>query len=181
MRRPLELLNDIQIASPCTADWDAMAGSERVRHCAECQQSVFDISRMTAPEAVALLTSGGHVCVRLYRRSDGTVLTQDCSVGRGARLRRSARRLMAAVASWLGFMSVAGCKHNTMGLVPPMDAPAINAPPLIPEGADSKGGTADAPKQVAEAPKGEDGKPLNLIMGTPLALPRAKCDQTDGK
>lgn len=161
MKRPLELLNDIRIASPCSADWDTMAGGERVRHCDECKQSVFDISQMTALEAAALLTAGGHVCVRLYRRADGTVLTSDCPVGRAARLRRSLRRAAVAVASWLGLLSTVGCKYNMGGIG---EIPAANPAPA-PEVVDCKSPTAER----AEA---ANRKLSSLVMGTPLFVPR---------
>ena len=32
----LDLLSAIQIASPCTADWNAMTGDDRARFCGEC-------------------------------------------------------------------------------------------------------------------------------------------------
>jgi hypothetical protein len=94
------MLEQIKIASPCTANWDAMEGDDRVRFCAECKKNVFNISAMTRSEAEALL--GGEICVRLYRRADGTVLTSDCPVGLEIKAMRRRRRL-----SWaLGFLSL---------------------------------------------------------------------------
>jgi hypothetical protein len=98
------LLDEIQIAAPCPASWDAMAGTDRVRHCRECGLNVYDVSAMTRSEAEALVAAReGRPCIRLFRRGDGTVLTQNCPVGM-ARLKLAARRGGAAVVA--GFFSV---------------------------------------------------------------------------
>lgn len=75
-------LNNIRIASPCSADWEGMFGDERKRFCGECKLNVYNLSGMTLREAEELLeNSEGRLCVRYYQRSDGTVLTADCPVG----------------------------------------------------------------------------------------------------
>jgi hypothetical protein len=75
-------LNNIKIASPCSADWNAMMGDERKRYCGDCKLNVYNLSGMTRAEAENLIVnSEGRVCVRFYRRADGTVLTKDCPVG----------------------------------------------------------------------------------------------------
>jgi hypothetical protein len=59
-----------------------MAGDDRVRFCGECRKNVYDLRGMRREEAEGLLRErGGDLCVRLYRRADGTVLTEDCPVG----------------------------------------------------------------------------------------------------
>ena len=78
----LSLLDSIQIASPCPARWEDMQGDEASRFCGECRLNVYNIAAMTRNEAEALiLAKEGHLCVRLFRRPDGTVLTADCPVG----------------------------------------------------------------------------------------------------
>ncbi len=92
-------LDQIQIASPCTQDWDAMTGDARRRYCGECRLHVHDLSEMTRREAEELLRGAdGRVCVRLYRRPDGRVLTKDCVTVR-ERLQRRLRRLRVAAAA----------------------------------------------------------------------------------
>lgn len=102
----LDTLDQIQIASPCTADWNQMEGDDRSRHCAHCNLRVYNLSAMTREEAEALVFGAqGRVCARLYRRADGTVLTQDCPVGLRLirqRAARTARRIAAAVACLIG-------------------------------------------------------------------------------
>lgn len=76
---PLEAL---EIASPCKADWDAMAGDNRVRFCGSCHKNVYDFSQMSRAEAQSLLLEKeGNLCARLHRRADGTVITSDCPIG----------------------------------------------------------------------------------------------------
>jgi hypothetical protein len=78
---------------------------------------------MSGAEVVQLL--GAHdenVCVRLYRRKDGTVMTKDCPKG--------IRSLMTALGSWIAIAAVALlgfflCRNpgnstsNTAGTLPP--------------------------------------------------------------
>lgn len=102
---PTLALEDLRIASPCHVSWDGMQGDDRVRHCGSCQKNVYDLSNMTRDDAEALLQkTEGRVCVRFYKRSDGTVLTQDCPVGL-ARVRRRLALIGAGVAAGLGLVA----------------------------------------------------------------------------
>ncbi len=75
-------LNNVKVASPCSQDWNAMIGNERKRYCGDCKLNVYNLSGMSRTEAENLLSnSEGRLCVRFYRRADGSVLTQDCPVG----------------------------------------------------------------------------------------------------
>jgi hypothetical protein len=59
-----------------------MIGDERVRFCGECAKNVYNLSAMTRDEAEGVLAEHhGNLCVRMYLRDDGTVMTQDCPVG----------------------------------------------------------------------------------------------------
>ena len=94
-------LNNIKIASPCSADWDAMIGNNRQRYCGECKLNVYNLSGMSRAEAENLImNSEGRVCVRYFRRSDGTIITNDCPVGLQA-VRKSLSRFWTATASLL--------------------------------------------------------------------------------
>lgn len=93
-RASLPVLDNIRIASPCTASWAAMTGDDRVRHCGSCDKDVFNLSAMTRDEAQALITErAGNLCARYFQRSDGTILLADCEVGVS---RRRKTRLVAA-------------------------------------------------------------------------------------
>ena len=90
----LTILNNLKIAAPCKAKWGDMRGDDRMRFCDACSKNVYNLSDLMASEAVALIQEAeGHLCVRLYRRSDGTVLTADCPVGLRYALRRRLIRL----------------------------------------------------------------------------------------
>lgn len=92
-KKRLPMLENIRIASPCTASWDEMKGDERVRFCGHCEKNVFNLSAMTRDEAEALiLATNAKICVRMYRRTDGTVLTEDCPEG----LKKKRRKRLAA-------------------------------------------------------------------------------------
>ena len=120
------LLDRITIASPCSADWNTMSGDDRRRFCAACKLHVHDLGAMTKAEAEALLQqpTNGRVCVRLFRRADGTVLTRDCPVGLRLRLRRAfARALALGVALCTG---LASCVRATTG------SPAAPTAPTAP-------------------------------------------------
>ena len=115
-------LDNIKIASPCSQDWNSMSGDERKRFCGECKLNVYNLSGMTKAEAENLLmTSEGRLCVRFYRRSDGTVLTQDCPVGWAAFKRRVTKTaaafasLLFGVISGLGFSGLLSKSENGRG------------------------------------------------------------------
>jgi len=79
--RPVDLEQAL-IASPCPVGWESMQGNDRVRTCSGCSRTVFDLSALTRDDAQALLSrEGERICVRLFRRPDGRVQTQDCIPG----------------------------------------------------------------------------------------------------
>lgn len=94
-------LERVRIASPCAANWEEMQGDERKRFCGECRLNVYNLSAMTKREAETLLiNSEGRLCVRFYRRADGTILTQDCPVG-WARVKQRVSRIATAAFSMI--------------------------------------------------------------------------------
>lgn len=96
-RVSLPVLDNIRVAAPCAADWSKMTGDERVRHCADCDQDVFNLSDMTREEAEALILGrAGRLCVRYFERADGTILLKNCGVGVKRRRRRRVVMLGAA-------------------------------------------------------------------------------------
>ncbi|MFK7989500.1 MAG: hypothetical protein AB8I08_26020 [Sandaracinaceae bacterium] len=102
------LVDRIRIAAPCPADWASMAGGERVRRCGSCDKNVYSLDGLSAVEVAALMREHeGSLCVRLFRRRDGTVLTADCAVGHRRRKRRL-RVLSVAAATMAGLAAGAG-------------------------------------------------------------------------
>lgn len=95
--QPFEILNKLQIASPCPASWESMKGDDRVRFCDSCAKHVYNVAELTSAEALRVIAENeGHPCLSLYRRNDGTVLTADCPVGLRYRVRRRMLRMMTA-------------------------------------------------------------------------------------
>lgn len=95
------VLEDLRIATPCNADWDDMAGDDRVRFCGRCEKNVYNLSAMSRSDAEALVREReGRLCIRLYQRTDGTVITNDCPVGvRREKLRTRIRARISAMAA----------------------------------------------------------------------------------
>ena len=102
-------LDRIKIASPCTADWRFMLGSDLVRFCGQCNKNVYNLSAMTRPQAEDLIRRmEGQLCARYYRRSDGTILTSDCPVGLRAFKQRVSRIKTAIFAVLISFFANIG-------------------------------------------------------------------------
>lgn len=150
-----DLLKQIRIASPCHVDWESMTGDERKRFCGDCKLNVYNISEMSTKEAASFLReTEGRACLRLYRRKDGTVITDNCPVGL-RKVRDRMRKVAVAVVACLvvaGLLSsqAQGCEpikiqgdyvgpqganpmHFTMGVPDPMRVPAPMRVPTFQE------------------------------------------------
>jgi len=96
-----DVLRRLEIASPCTVAWDSMRGDDNVRFCGQCRLNVYNLSGMSTRDALSLVASREHrVCVRFYRRPDGTVVTQDC----GSAARRAARLMFGAICTFIALV-----------------------------------------------------------------------------
>ena len=115
-------LSKVRVASPCPADWGSMIGDERVRFCGQCELNVYNLSAMTKAQAENLIVrTEGRLCVRFFRRTDGSILTQDCPVGLRA-LRQRMSRIRRAVASMLlGFFAGSAGSYAFNGLETVLD------------------------------------------------------------
>lgn len=160
-------LNNIQIASPCSADWNEMYGDDRKRHCGDCKLNVYNLSGMTKDEAESLVMNAeGRLCVRFYRREDGSILTQDCPVG-WAKVKQRTRLYAAAAASLIMalftgvlFVSLFSGKHRgvTVGeLIPfstPTPQPLMGAiAPRPPQNTNANTNTTPTPRTKFEVGK----------------------------
>ena len=102
-------LDHVKVAAPCPANWDQMMGSERVRFCGQCSLNVYNLSSMTKAQAEHLIASTeGRLCVRFYRRRDGSIITKDCPVGLRAIGRRASYLAKAVVSLILGLFAGLG-------------------------------------------------------------------------
>jgi hypothetical protein len=113
------MLDRVSIAAPCSADWDKMAGTDQVRHCVQCDKNVYNLSAMTRRQAEALLReTEGRLCARLYRRADGTILTENCSVGQRAMGRRISRVAGAAMSAMATLSSAVAAQFPMLPIPP---------------------------------------------------------------
>jgi hypothetical protein len=160
-------LNNLKVASPCSQDWNRMAGNDRRRYCGECKLNVYNLSGMTRAEAENLiLNAEGRLCVRFYQRADGTVLTEDCPVG-WAKAKQRARIIVTAAASLLfSFFGALGLmtlfsKSKDLGFNIPIPFVTPTPPPLMgavtmPSPSPQKSPTPKAtPKRQSDAVVGE--------------------------
>lgn len=134
-------LNIIQIPTPCTQDWDTMRGDDRVRFCGVCKKSVYHLSAMSRSDAENLVASHeGRMCVRFYRRADGTVVTSDCSAIREA-VHRGKRLLITSIAGLFamitGLSMLNGCKRTACVAGEMLPMPTATHP-VMPSTAPSK-------------------------------------------
>lgn len=117
-------LDNLHIASPCHASWDAMTGDDQARFCKSCNKNVFNLTMMTRAEAEKLIrVKEGNLCVRYSQREDGTILTQDCPVGL-ERAKQSALRPWRAFAA--GIAAVLAALTSLLGIAPR----AVAQPPI---------------------------------------------------
>jgi len=104
----LEQISRTQVATPCHVSWESMTGDDKVRFCGECRLNVYNLSAMDVEEAAERLAADEEdLCVRFYRRADGTILTRDCPTGL-QRFADGRRRFGERVAVFFGITVMAG-------------------------------------------------------------------------
>lgn len=142
MRRFSSPLANVSVAAPCPSEWDTMIGGDRVRFCSQCQLNVYNLSAMSKFDAESLIArTEGRLCVRFYRRKDGSILTDNCPVGLRALKRRASRIKRAIASSVLGFLAGIGTNNaiNRLGKYlldrPPLHGATLGqiAQPKVPE------------------------------------------------
>lgn len=98
----MKLLERVVVAAPCPMSWENMSGDDKVRHCSGCSRNVYNLSAMSDSEAESFLqVNGSSQCLTFYRRSDGTVMTDNCP--RGLKAIRDRIKLWSRVAA--GFLA----------------------------------------------------------------------------
>jgi len=140
MRVPLKtILDQIAVEAPCPVSWDAMHGDEQIRFCELCQKNVYNLSEMTAAQAVRLIEGKqDRLCIQMCRSRDGTLLTADSPVGWRWTLFKWLRRRMAWAASLFAIVFLSGCPMagGNMVRMPPMPKQPVQAKDNAPEGGD---------------------------------------------
>lgn len=135
-------LDHVSVASPCKADWDDMIGTERARFCGQCSLNVYNLSAMTRPEAEDLISrTEGRLCIRFFRRADGSIITQNCPVGFAAvraRLKRRATAILTALMTFAGGVGLfsamserAGEGETVQGMRIPINRPLRHEEPTV--------------------------------------------------
>jgi hypothetical protein len=144
-------LDTVQVAAPCTARWEDMRGNDQVRYCALCSKNVYNLSALSRDEAEAFVREReGSVCIRLYRRADGTTITSDCPVG----VRRRQRRRVAAGAVAAGALAASALSGAFTGTSPSTHCP-IPSP-----GTPEMGALGPVPLHPTPSPRAEkEGSP----------------------
>ncbi len=156
MRKFNNPLDNVHIASPCRSDWNEMYGSDRKRFCGECKLNVYNLSDMTRRDAKnLLLNSEGRLCVKFFRRADGTVLTKNCPVGWQAvkaRVSKTAAAVFSIIAGFFGGLLTVGAANSLISVMPLGNVPAhiteANSPPLMEAVAGEIGNLDDVRGQV---------------------------------
>ena len=177
-------LDEIRIASPCSASWEDMTGDDKVRFCGSCRQNVYNLSAMTRADAQSFVdASEGRHCLRFYRRADGTMLTRDCSCGHADGQRQMARLgtrfallfgLMAGAAAVPRLVSTPGAPTSATPAPrmifqgappPPLPTDAVAPPPLPADAVAQPPGRMRAPEPVWQ------GQAVTPVMGVPKRPP----------
>src|SRR5262249_50869006 len=116
-----------------------MTGDDRVRFCAECNKSVYNISSMTRAEAEdLLLRCAGQVCARFERGPDGRVITVTQPVA-SPRLGFRFRKFTSALAATLLSASVGAAATPGVAPVTAIQDATNSSRDKSPAGNDSSG------------------------------------------
>ena len=70
-----DLSRQLEVKTPCSANWNQMSGNDKVRFCEHCQLTVNDLTSLTPKRIRRLIAKlQGRLCVRYHRGSDGKPL-----------------------------------------------------------------------------------------------------------
>lgn len=145
--------NDLPIADPCNADWEAMRSEGSRRFCAHCSRHVHDLSAMREAEARALLGASSKLCVRYTVGGDGRIRFQPEPAPPLVTLRRGRPTEVAGA----GALGRAGVAAALLAACTPHD----------PEGREAQGAS------VVEAEREVVGEPTVIPYAPPPPTPPA--------
>ena len=119
-------LKNLTVPAPCHADWDAMKGNDQVRFCEHCDLSVHNLSQMTPPQALRLVSqSNGRLCVRFEQDPRGRIVRTPVKQKLHHISRRASRIAAGAFTATLSLTSaVAQSCPTANGNVPRVSQPA---------------------------------------------------------
>ncbi len=118
-------IDDFAIDVPCPIPWSSMKGNNNVRYCKVCDLNVHNLSSMTENEVNAFLESNSDgVCVNLFRRPDGTIVTDRCPPALRV-VQEKAKLWYAASVAFLSLLLVSGpSSAQKAESIPPKPPPA---------------------------------------------------------
>jgi hypothetical protein len=140
-RKSLVVLPSIK---PCGESWADMTGDERVRHCASCDEDVYDLSALSSDEAATFLErhQSALPCLRMAKDLEGTPL-----------FREDLARLARQVAAVGAVATLAACADGIPSVTRTTGEPAVastaqQAGPASTLGADVAPSSAPAGSEV---------------------------------
>lgn len=94
------LHSKLKVESPCTQAWSEMTGGTAERHCESCQRQVHNFAAMT-PRQInrTIFENEGHLCARITRRADGSLVTARELAGSGLSAKAATLLLGAALST----------------------------------------------------------------------------------
>lgn len=132
----LPLVAQASVASPCHEVWESIRGPGAVRTCPRCDETIFDLARMTVAAAEALITARTEASsepVHLHRRADGKLMFADCEMGRRARRGRRVAIASATVLTLLVVPAIYSLGARFLAEHPAPSASEVHvAPPMPP-------------------------------------------------
>lgn len=164
-------INKVRVASPCSVGWETMTGDDRVRRCHSCQLNIYNTAEMTKNEVEHLIQNReNRLCIRLYKRGDGTILTKDCPAGLRAYQKRLAHMAGAALTAVLGIFSISHAQKDDTNTVDTSKIQKV-ASSLQDEQGDLMGTIVDqngatVPGAVLKLFKGAEKKALKIARST---------------
>lgn len=74
----LTILNNLEVQTPCHQPWNTMKANGETRFCDQCQESVYDLSKMTRKQAKQLIEEQHEsCCIRITRDDRGDIIYDD--------------------------------------------------------------------------------------------------------
>jgi hypothetical protein len=120
--KPKKVVEKFRPANSCDQNWKKLSGTDRIRFCEACKLQVYNFLDMDDEEAEAAVFQreaiGG---ATLYRRRDGTFLTQDCPVG-------AKRKRAMVIAAAMGALLLVGSFVVVSSMPPPEERGSTQSP-----------------------------------------------------
>lgn len=139
--KPKKVVEQFRPASSCGQNWNKLSGTDKIRFCEECKLQVYNFKDMDDEEAASAVFQREAINgATLYRRRDGTFLTQDCPVG-------AKRKRVMVIAATIGALVLVGSFVLVSSMPPPEEQPSVQSPDAV--APESKGGAEPATESTS--------------------------------